>query len=275
MIKPCNASPSLPYHRREGAAHDRDLFFSDIDNRPGCAAGHWVLTSMSLPVHCASKGMLGTASDGICEAAISSRGGCVQHGHTVTEVNPTLVQRYVSELQRSSAGTLPKAAEGLSHLLTLWRQQHRLPDRHDAVPQTEADHWLLRYAQYLEQVCGTAASTRHHYVRMARRFLTACFGTRPRGLDSFAGAPDRGLCPARSGDQTRWRAQTPQYHGPLRAAVPRVQWGAHSGVGGRCTDPTSVDPCHTPAALNTAKKSNAPSPCTPARRPWRYAIAPS
>jgi len=100
-----------------------------------------------------------------------------QHGHTVTEVTPTLVQRYVSGLTRSPAGTLPPAAEGLSHLLTLWQQQHRLPDRRDAVPQTEADQWLLRYAQYLEQVCGTAASTRQHYVRMARRFLAACFGT--------------------------------------------------------------------------------------------------
>jgi integrase/recombinase XerD len=72
---------------------------------------------------------------------------------------------------------LPPAAEGLSHLLALWQQQHRLPTRREAVPQTDADHWLLRYAQYLEQVCGTAANTRQHYLRMARRFLAACFGT--------------------------------------------------------------------------------------------------
>lgn len=100
-----------------------------------------------------------------------------QHGHAVTEVTPTLVHRYVSGLPRTPAGKLPPAAEGLGHLLTLWRQQHRLPDRHEAVPQTAADHWLLRYAQYLEQVCGAAPSTRQHYLRMARRFLAACFGT--------------------------------------------------------------------------------------------------
>ena len=88
-----------------------------------------------------------------------------QHGYAVTEVTPTLVHRYVSGLPRSPAGKLPPAAEGLSHLLALWQQQHRLSTRCDAVPQTDADHWLLRYAQYLEQVCGTAASTRQHYLR--------------------------------------------------------------------------------------------------------------
>jgi integrase/recombinase XerD len=103
----------------------------------------------------------------------------VQHGHAVTEVTPPLVQRYISELKRSPSGALPKAAEGLSHLHTYWQQQHRLPAAYPPAPETAAEQWLRRYAQYLEQVCGMATSTRHHYVRMARRFLTACFGTRP------------------------------------------------------------------------------------------------
>jgi site-specific recombinase XerD len=103
----------------------------------------------------------------------------VQHGHAVTEVTPTLVQRYVSGLKRPPSGAFPKAAEGLSHLLTHWHHHDRLPDWHHATPETEADQWLQHYAQYLEQVCGTAASTRRHYVRMARRFLAACFGTCP------------------------------------------------------------------------------------------------
>src|SRR5262249_9776447 len=34
---------------------------------------------------------------------------------------------------------------------------------------------------YLDQVCGTAASTRHHYLRMARCFLATCFGTGTSG----------------------------------------------------------------------------------------------
>src|SRR5919202_234727 len=71
-----------------------------------------------------------------------------QHGHAVTEVTPTLVHRYVSELPRTPAGKLPPAAEGLSHLLALWQQKHRLPTRREAVPQTDVDYWLLRYAKY-------------------------------------------------------------------------------------------------------------------------------
>ena len=57
--------------------------------------------------------------------------------------------------------------QGLSHLLKLWRQQNRLPEANDQSPCTEADQWLLRYEQYLDQVCGVAASTRYHYLRMA------------------------------------------------------------------------------------------------------------
>jgi len=99
-----------------------------------------------------------------------------QQGYTISDVNETLVQGYISGLQRSPSGTLPKAAEGLSHLLKLWRQQKRLSEHSDDSSLTEAGHWLLRYAQYLDQVCGVAVGTRSHYLRMARRFLSACFG---------------------------------------------------------------------------------------------------
>jgi len=100
-----------------------------------------------------------------------------QHGYAVADVNQTLVKRYISGLQRPPSGRLPKAAEGLSHLLKLWRQKKRLPEHIDESPHTEADQWLLRYEQYLDQVCGSAASTRRHYLRIARRFLATCFGT--------------------------------------------------------------------------------------------------
>src|SRR6266851_5137751 len=109
----------------------------------------------------------------------------LQQGYAVADVNQTLIKRYISGLQRPPSGRLPKAAEGLSHLLKLWRQQQRLPERIDASPHTEADQWLLRYAQYLEHVCGTAASTRHHYLRMARCFLAACFGPGPLAWPSL------------------------------------------------------------------------------------------
>ena len=109
----------------------------------------------------------------------------LQQGYAVADVNQTLIKRYISGLQRPPSGRLPKAAEGLSHLLKLWRQKQRLPERIDASPHTEADQWLLRYEQYLEHVCGTAASTRHHYLRMARCFLAACFGTGPLAWPSL------------------------------------------------------------------------------------------
>jgi len=109
----------------------------------------------------------------------------LQQGYAVADVNHTLIKRYISGLQRPPSGRLPKAAEGLSPLLQLWRQKQRLPERIDASPHTEADEGLLRYEQYLDQVCGTAASTRHHSLRMARCFLAACFGTGPLAWPSL------------------------------------------------------------------------------------------
>jgi hypothetical protein len=103
----------------------------------------------------------------------------LQQGYTIADANPILVKRYTSGLQRPPSGRLPKGAEGLCHLLKLWRQQKRLSEANDETPRTEADQWLIRYEQYLDKVCGVAASTRRKYLRMARLFLTACFGTEP------------------------------------------------------------------------------------------------
>ena len=99
------------------------------------------------------------------------------HGYAPSAVSQTLVNRYIGALPRPPCGKLPKYAQGLAHLLKLWRQKQRLPERIEAPPRTEADHWLLRYEQSLAQVCGLAASTRHHYRRLARCFLATCFGT--------------------------------------------------------------------------------------------------
>ncbi len=102
-----------------------------------------------------------------------------QQGYAVADVSQTLVTRYINGLQRPTSGRFPKGAEGLSHLLKLWRQQKRLSDAINESPRTEIDQWLLRYEAYLVQVRGVAASTRRHYLRFARRFLTACFGAAP------------------------------------------------------------------------------------------------
>jgi len=50
---------------------------------------------------------------------------------------------------------------------------------------TETERWLQRYEQYLEQVRGVVASTRTPYLRMARRFLAACFGSDPLDWQSL------------------------------------------------------------------------------------------
>jgi len=100
-----------------------------------------------------------------------------QHGYTPSDASQNLINRYISGLPRPPCGKLPKYAQGLSHLLKLWRQKQLLPEPIEPPPRTEADHWLRRYEQYLDQVCGLAASTRHHYLLIARRFLAACFGT--------------------------------------------------------------------------------------------------
>jgi site-specific recombinase XerD len=99
-----------------------------------------------------------------------------QHGYAIADVDEALVARYLRTLPPPLTGRQPKAAAGLPHLLRLWRQQDLLP-RASALPvQTEAIQWLGRYAQYLEQVCGTAPSTRTAYLRIVTRFLTTLFG---------------------------------------------------------------------------------------------------
>jgi len=102
-----------------------------------------------------------------------------QQGYAVADVSQPLVTRYINGLQRPTSGRFPKGAEGLSHLLKLWRQQKRLSDAINESPRTEIDQCLLRYEAYLVQVRGVAASTRRHYLRFAKRFLTACFGAAP------------------------------------------------------------------------------------------------
>lgn len=102
-----------------------------------------------------------------------------QQDYTITEVNEALVARYVHERQLHSVTRGVKATDGLPHLLTLWRQQDLLPARIETTQATAVDQWLVQYAQYLSQVRGVAASTRCRYLRLAKRFLIACFGTGP------------------------------------------------------------------------------------------------
>jgi site-specific recombinase XerD len=95
-------------------------------------------------------------------------------GYDVTQIDEAAIQHYVSGLERYRSGHLPKAAQGLKHIVGLLRQRGRLIDRQSPTP---ADHWLAEYDAHLELVAGLALSTRQSYGRMARRFITYCFGT--------------------------------------------------------------------------------------------------
>ena len=99
-----------------------------------------------------------------------------QQGAALADVNDALLARYLRTLPPPSVGRWPKAAAGLPHLLHLWRQQGLIPPAGTPLVATETTVWLGRYTHYLEQVCGTAPSTRTAYRRIVRRFLMTQFG---------------------------------------------------------------------------------------------------
>jgi site-specific recombinase XerD len=100
-----------------------------------------------------------------------------RHGYTVSALDAAVFQRYVARLTRYRSGHLPKAAEGLHHLYRLLQHRGvvRLP--HPLTPPAPSEQWLAAYDTYLDQVVGLAVGTRQGYLRTARRFLTACFGS--------------------------------------------------------------------------------------------------
>jgi len=100
-----------------------------------------------------------------------------QQEKIVTDVDETVIERYTSSLPQPPSGRRPKAAIGLPHLLRFLRHHDILPVPPCPRPLTETERWLQRYEQYLEQVRGVVASTRTPYLRMAKRFLAACFNS--------------------------------------------------------------------------------------------------
>lgn len=99
-------------------------------------------------------------------------------GYAVGEMDEDLLHRYLSGLPRYRSGNLPKAAQGLGHLVRFLHQHGVTCPRVDLlIPPLE--QWLRAYDTYLEQVAGIALSTRQTYGHLVRRFLTVCFGTEP------------------------------------------------------------------------------------------------
>jgi len=94
-----------------------------------------------------------------------------------------LFQRYVSGLTRYRSGKLPKAAQGLSHLVRFLHQHGVVSPRPAEFPPIE--QWLVDYDAYLEQVAGLALSTRQGYRRIVRRFIAACCGGEPPDWSSL------------------------------------------------------------------------------------------
>ena len=98
-------------------------------------------------------------------------------GYAVCEMDDDLLQRYVSGLTRYRSGHLPKAAQGLGHLIRFLQQQGVVRPRQAVLPTSPLEQWLVEYDAHLVQVAGLALSTRQSYRRIVRRFISACFGS--------------------------------------------------------------------------------------------------
>jgi integrase/recombinase XerD len=99
-----------------------------------------------------------------------------------------LLREYLSGLTRYRSGDLPKAARGLGHLGRFLQQQGLTRPRLDGLSISPLDQWLNAYDTHLKQVAGLALSTRQTYCRLARGFITACFGTQIPDWSSLTAA---------------------------------------------------------------------------------------
>jgi hypothetical protein len=88
-----------------------------------------------------------------------------------------LVRDSLSGLTRHRSGNLPKAAQGLGHLVTFLQQQGLTCPRLDGLFISPIDQWVSAYDAHLEQVAGLAPNTRQSYRHLVRYFMTDCFGT--------------------------------------------------------------------------------------------------
>jgi site-specific recombinase XerD len=94
-------------------------------------------------------------------------------------MDEALLRAYRSGLTRHRGGNLPKAAQGLGHLVRFLHQQGVTHLRQDRLVISPIDQWLRAYDAHLEHVAGLAPSTRQGYRHLVRCFLTDCFGTEP------------------------------------------------------------------------------------------------
>jgi site-specific recombinase XerD len=105
--------------------------------------------------------------------------GVQEHGSAVSAIDEALLRAYLAGLTRHRSGNLPKAAQGLGHLVRFLQQQGATRLRQDGPPLSPLEQWLRAYDTHLEQVAGLACSTRQGYSHLVRGFLTDCFGLEP------------------------------------------------------------------------------------------------
>lgn len=111
-----------------------------------------------------------------------------EHGYAVYEMDEALLRAYRSGLTRHRSGNLPKAAQGLGHLVRFLRQQGATRLRQDGLSLSPLEQWLRAYDTYLEHVAGLACSTRQGYGHLVRGFITDCFGAEPPDWSSLTAA---------------------------------------------------------------------------------------
>jgi integrase/recombinase XerD len=134
------------------------------------------------------KGYASSSIQGFLGAAEKFAQWLQGQGYSVYEMDEDLLRDYLSGLTRHCGGNLPKAAQGLGHLVRFLRQQGVTCPRLDGLFISPLDQWLSAYDAHLEQVAGLAFSTRQGYRHIVRCFLTDSFGTEPPDWASLTAA---------------------------------------------------------------------------------------
>jgi integrase/recombinase XerD len=95
---------------------------------------------------------------------------------SLSELDESIVSRYLSRFPRRLYGGLSHASGGLTPLLRLLRLKGVAASPRPSPPRTVADQWLWRFEQHLEMK-GTATGTRARYLFFVRRFIGTRFET--------------------------------------------------------------------------------------------------
>lgn len=132
-----------------------------------------------------------------------------RHRLAAKDVTEIVVGRFVSQLKRwrppsRSSGRVSDVATGVRHLAAFLDEAGVVVQPPHAEADTDADRWLRSFEVYLTDVKGVAPGTRRIYLRYARAFVEASFGTGPviwstlaaQGIANFVQTHAATLCPS-------------------------------------------------------------------------------